>query len=201
METIFISYHCVARLHKWKFQPIRVLPFVNTFSSAESKLRRDRCWISSSLEFREFTAIRFFTFATNYYSQVALIAGVSVAILVSWKQKYDFSISLDFQWMAIEIPDPENLLDPGHTSLQRVVAPWPSFYPKCIAALTIVVEEEVDEELDEEEVDIGQGGGWGLGRGGGLYLLPINSRCLTSLLLFWLTIVEYLVNDWQVTSQ
>ena len=154
METIFISYHCIARLHKWKFQPIRVLPFVNTFSSAESKLRRDRCWISSSLEFREFTAIRFF--ATNYYSQVALIAGVSVAILVSWKQKYDFSISLDFQWMAIEIPDPENLLDPGHTSLQRVVAPWPSFYPKCIAALTIVVEEEVDEELDEEvdeEVD------------------------------------------------
>ena len=191
METIFISYHCIARLHKWKFQPIRVLPFVNTFSSAESKLRRDRCWISSSLEFREFTAIRFF--ATNYSSQVALIAGVSVAILVSWKQKYDFSISLDFQWMAIEIPDPENLLDPGHTSLQRVVAPWPSFYPKCIAALTIVVEEEVDEELDEEEVDIGQGGG--------LYLLPINSRCLTSLLLFWLTIVEYLVNDWQVTSQ
>ena len=133
----------------------------------------------------------------NSDSQVALIAGVSVAILVSWKQKYDFSISLDFQWMAIEIPDPENLLDPGHTSLQRVVAPWPSFYPKCIAALAIVVEEE----LDEEEVDIGQGGGWGLGRGGGLYLLPINSRCLTSWLLFWLTIVEYLVNDWQVTSQ
>ena len=86
METIFISYHCIARLHKWKFQPIRVLPFVNTFSSAESKLRRDRCWISSSLEFREFTAIRFFTFATNYYSQVALIAGVSVAILVSWSK-------------------------------------------------------------------------------------------------------------------
>ena len=44
METIFILYHCIASLPngiELKFQPIGVLPFVNTLF-AESKLQHDQ---------------------------------------------------------------------------------------------------------------------------------------------------------------